>query len=169
MEILFSEAEIRDRIQCLGEEISRYYQDQPLTILALLNGALIFAADLARAITCEDCYLDCMAVCSYSGHRSSEELQVRCEPKLPIAGRHVLLVDGVLDTGFTLSKVAEQISAQGSLSVRSCVLAEKIRVREQPVHHADWCAFQVPDRYLVGCGMDSNERYRQLPYLAALD
>ena len=97
MEILFSEAEIRDRIQCLGEEISRYYQDQPLTILALLNGALIFAADLARAITCEDCYLDCMAVCSYSGHRSSEELQVRCEPKLPIAGRHVLLVDGVLE------------------------------------------------------------------------
>lgn len=169
MEILFSGAEIHDRIQRLGEEISGFYQNQPLTILALLNGALIFAADLARSITCEDCFLDCMAVCSYSGHHSSEELLFRCEPKLPAAGRHVLLVDGVLDTGFTLSRISEQISAQACLSVRSCVLAEKIRERNQPVRHADWSAFQVPDRFLVGYGMDSHEKYRQLPYLAALD
>lgn len=169
MEILFSEAEIHDRIQRLGQEISGFYQNQPLTILALLNGASIFAADLARSITCEDCYLDCMAVCSYSGHHSIGELRFRCEPKLPVAGRHILLVDGVLDTGFTLSRVVEHLAAMESLSVRSCVLAEKIRPRIQCIQHADWCAFQTPDRYLVGCGMDSHEKFRQLPYVAALD
>ncbi len=169
MEILFSEAVIHHRIQHLGQEISGFYQNQPLTILALLNGALIFAADLARAIACEDCFLDCIAVCSYTGHDSNGKLCFRCEPKLPVAGRHVLLVDGVLDTGLTLSSVAEQISGRGSISVRCCVLAEKIRLRGLSVQHADWCAFRVPDRYLVGYGMDSHEKFRQLPYLAALD
>jgi hypoxanthine phosphoribosyltransferase len=168
MEILFSEAEILDRVRCLGGSISEFYQDQPLTILTLLNGALIFAADLARNITCENCFLDCLAVYSYAGHDSSGELRFRCQPKLPCAGRHILLVDWVLDTGLTLSKVSEKIRGQGALSVRSCVLAEKIRSRSQSVQHADWAAFKVPDRYLVGCGMDSKEKFRQLPYLAAL-
>ena len=107
MEILYSEVEIQNRIHLLGQEISAFYQNDPLTIVALLNGALIFAADLARTITCGDCFLDCMAVSSYRGHDSSGKLHFRCEPKLPIAGRHVLLVDGVLDTGLTLSNVSE--------------------------------------------------------------
>lgn len=169
MEILFSETEIRERIQALGKEISAFYRDHPLTILALLNGALIFAADLARSISCENCFLDCMTVCSYTGHDSNGKLLFRSEPKLPVAGRHILLVDGVLDTGLTLSRVAEHIAGKGALTVKSCVLAEKIRLRNSPVQHADWCAFQAPDRYLVGCGMDSHEKFRQLPYVAALD
>ncbi len=169
MEILYSEVEIQNRIHLLGQEISAFYQNDPLTIVALLNGALIFAADLARTITCGDCFLDCMAVSSYRGHDSSGKLHFRCEPKLPIAGRHVLLVDGVLDTGLTLSNVSEHLASRGALSVRSCVLAEKIRPRALTIPHADWCAFQVADRYLVGCGMDSCEKFRQLPYLAALD
>jgi len=168
MEILFSEAEIRERIRCLGNEISEFYQEQPLTILALLNGALIFAADLARNISCENCFLDCLAVYSYAGHNSSGELHFRCQPKLPCAERHILLVDGVLDTGLTLSKISEKIASQGALSVRSCVFAEKIRLRSQTMQHADWAAFKVPDSYLVGYGMDSNEKFRQLPYLAAI-
>jgi hypoxanthine phosphoribosyltransferase len=168
MEILFSEAEIRERIHCLGKEISEFYQGQPLTILALLNGALIFAADLARQITCDDCFLDCIAVCSYAGHNSTGNLHFRCQPKLPPNGRHILIVDGVLDTGLTLSKVAAQIAASDALSVRTCVLAEKTRPRTHSVQRANWAAFKVPDRYLVGCGMDANEKFRQLPYLAAL-
>lgn len=168
MEILFSEAEIQERVRCLGKEISDFYQNHPLTIIALLNGALIFAADLARSISCEDCFLDSMAVYSYAGYNSTGELHFRCQPKLPLAGRHILLVDGVLDTGLTISKISEQIATSGALSVQTCVMVEKNRPRGTSLQHATWSAFKVADRYLIGYGMDANEKFRQLPYLAAL-
>ncbi|MFA6930889.1 MAG: phosphoribosyltransferase family protein [Lentisphaeria bacterium] len=168
MQILYSESEIQNRIKILGQEISAFYQDRPLTLVALLNGALLFAAELAKTIRL-DCFLDCIAVSSYTGHDSSGQLVFRCDTKLSVVDRHILLVDGVLDTGLTLSKVKNQMTKRGALSVRSCVLAEKIRLRETEIQHADWCAFQVPNRYLVGYGMDSHEHYRQFPYIAALD
>ncbi|NLF92454.1 MAG: hypoxanthine phosphoribosyltransferase [Oligosphaeraceae bacterium] len=168
MEILCSTAAVQQRVQELGREITEFYRDKPLTLLALLNGAMFFATDLARAIDLE-MHIDSIAVSSYAGQQSSGRIALRGDCKLPVTGRHLLLVDGVLDTGLTLTTVADLLRARGALSVRTCVLAEKIHPRPVGMHPADWCGFKLPDRFLVGCGMDAAERYRQLPYIAALD
>lgn len=168
MEILCSVTAVQQRVQELGREITEFYRGKPLTLLALLNGAMFFATDLARAIDLE-MYIDSISVSSYAGLQSSGQIALRGDCKLPVTGRHLLLVDGVLDTGLTLTTVADLLRTRGALSVRTCVLAEKMHPRPAEANPADWCGFRLPNRFLVGCGMDADERYRQLPYIAALD
>jgi hypoxanthine phosphoribosyltransferase len=128
---------------------------------------MFFAADLCRHLV-GDLFIDSIAVSSYHDNSSTGKLDFRGKAKLPMTGRHVLLVDGVLDTGLTLLTVAAWAKEQGALSVRTCVLAEKDRKRSKAIAHADWAVFQLPDKYLVGYGMDDNELYRQLPYIAVI-
>jgi len=168
MEILCSATAVQARTRELGQEISEFYQGQTLTLVALLNGAMFFAADLARAINLE-LRIDSIAVSSYDGQKSSGRIAVRGDCKLPVRAKNLLLVDGVLDTGLTLDTVTKILLARGAQSVRTCVLAEKNRPRSANIRPPDWCGFQLPNRFLVGCGMDAGEQYRQWPYIAALD
>ena len=159
MEILCSAGEIARHIARLGREITEYYRGKPLTLVSLMNGALPFAADLMRAIVLP-LYVDTVSVSSYHDCKSSGELNFRSTLKLPPAGRHILLADEVLDTGFTLRC--------GAASVRTAVMVEKIRPRPEGIEHADWTGIVLPDRYLVGYGLDADELYRNLPCIAAL-
>ena len=169
MEILFSEAAARARIAELGREIGAYYGDDTVTLVVLANGALLFGADLARALTCPVEW-DVLSVHSYANDRSSGVVNFRSALKLDPAGRRMLLADEVLDSGVTLAAVRDKLLGLGAREVKTAVMVEKIRKRPAgAVEHADWTGVVLPDRYLVGYGLDSHEKFRNLPYIAALE
>ena len=169
MEILFDEAAIRKRVAEMGREIGAFYGDDLVTLVVLANGALIFGADLARALTCP-LELDVISVASYSGDRRAGKVNFRGAPKLDPAGRRILLADEVLDTGITLAAVKRHYLDLGAKEVKTVVMVEKDRPRPaEALAHADWTGAVLPDRYLVGYGLDSHERHRNLPHVAALD
>ena len=168
MEILFSADDISRRIREMGEEITRYYKDKPLTVIVLASGGIFFGADIMRAIDLP-MWVDCLGVASYINDKSCGNVQCRSKLKLDCSGRHILLVDEVLDTGRTLKKVKEMLLEMGALSVKSAVMVTKEIDRSETAVAADWSGFNCCDRYLVGYGLDSNEEYRNLPYIGAMD
>ena len=169
MEILVGEAAIRKRVEELGREIGAFYGDDTVTLVVLANGALPFGADLIRTLSCP-VELDVISVRSYSGDRSSGKVEFRAEPKLDPAGRRILLADEVLDTGITLAAVKRHFLQRGAKEVRTAVMIEKMRPRPpEALGRADWTGIALPDRYLIGYGLDSHEKFRNLPYIAALD
>ncbi len=163
MQTLFNQDQIARRVAELGAEISGFYRNEEVTLVAILNGAIPFAADLMRHITAP-LWLDSIAIQSYSNDRSSGEVIFRCPPKLPVGNRHILLVDDILDTGLSLMKVKEYFRKMNPASVRACVLIQK-QLQNPPKTNADWVGFYAPDKYLVGYGLDSNENGRNLPYI----
>lgn len=166
MEILKDQQTVEARIKELGAEISASFKDEPLTLLVVMNGGLFFGAKLAEAIDVEDFFIDSVSVSSYKHHSSTGNVELRSFMKLDVRGRHILILDEVLDTGRTLKKIQEKILDQGALSVKTVVLVEKTIPRPEGVAHADWAGYLMEDRYLIGCGMDSDEKYRNLPYIA---
>ena len=168
MKIIWDERSIAGRVRELGREISAYYGEDMVTLVVLANGGLIFGADLARAIT-SPLQWDIMGVHSYSHDQSSGKVNIRAHLKLDPRGRRLLVVDEVLDTGVTLAAIVKHLLEAGAKEVRTAVLVEKKRPRPGGLAHADWCGAELPDHYLVGCGMDSSENCRNLPYVAELD
>lgn len=169
--ILVSRTQIAERVEQLGFEISAYYRGKPLTIVPLMNGAMIFAADLCRAIDNDELFIDSLAAASYENDASSGTLTRRSMLKLPVAGRHLLLVDDILDTGRTLQDMKEFFVDAGAASVRTCVLLTKELDPAKPARKmtADWSGFSVPDLYVIGYGLDSHEKYRNLPDIRVLE
>ena len=167
MNIIHSKEVVEQRIRELGKEISSVYQGKSLTLLVIMNGGLFFGAKLAEEISVEDFFIDSVSAASYSHHNSTGTVTLRSGMKLDVKGRHLLILDEVLDTGRTLKKIKEKLLDQGALSVKTVVLVEKTIPRPEGIDHADWAGFQMEDRYLIGCGMDSDEKYRNLPYIAA--
>ena len=153
----------------MGAQITKAYKNEPLTMLVIMNGGLFFAAKLAEAIDKDDFYIDSMAAGSYTDNRSSGVVQLRSTLKLDPKGRHILIVDEVLDSGRTLKAISENLLSLGALSVKSAVLVEKTIPRPNGIEHADWVGFFMDDRYLIGCGMDSHEKYRHFPGIAVLE
>ena len=168
MEIIKTPDEVQNRVRELGSEITKTYSTEPLTMLVVMNGGLFFAAKLAEAIDMDDFYIDSMAAGSYRCNVRAGDVELRSKLKLDVCGRHVLIVDEVLDSGRTLKLIRENLMDLGALSVKTAVLVEKVLPRPEGIAHADWAGFFMDDRYLVGCGMDSNERYRQYPGIAVL-
>jgi hypoxanthine phosphoribosyltransferase len=167
-EILVSEDQIRRRIPELAGEISRRYQDaDELTIIAIINGAVPFTADLIRHITIP-IRLDCIRVSSYQNSTTPVgEPQIIDTLRLDLAGRHVLIIDDILDTGRTIRKVMEAILRLHPASVALGVLLEKKVAREVMVQ-PDFVGFTIPDAFVVGYGLDFAEHYRQLPCIGIL-
>ena len=168
IEVLKTPTEVDQRVKAMGEEISQAYGEGPLTMLVVMNGGLFFAAKLAEAIDMEDFYVDSIAAGSYKNNMSSGSVELRSTLKLDPRNRHILIVDEVLDSGRTLKKICENLMAMGALSVKTAVLVEKELARPDGIAHADWAGFFMDDRYLIGCGMDSNEKYRQYPGIAVM-
>lgn len=164
MKILLTEEQIARRVRELGEEITAFYDGKPLTVVILMNGALPFGADLVRAVKLPLRW-DCFQCSSYCDNHSTGKMNVRAGLKNPADGRHLLIVDDVLDTGFTLKTIREVLLKTGALSVRTCVLLNK-NVSGKYFIEPDWTGFDIPDRYVVGYGLDSNEEFRNLPYIA---
>ncbi len=167
--ILFDKAEIARRVAELGRELTAFYADQPLTIVTLMNGAMLFSADLVRHIDVADLYMDSFSASSYRNDASTGELNIRGNLKLSVQNRHVLLLDDILDTGFTLRETKKYFLKLGALSVRSCVLLKKHLTQEACERSADWIGFSVPNLYVIGYGLDSNELYRALPDIRVME
>ena len=159
---LYDAAALRKRVDELAAEINRAYAGLELTAVIIMNGGVFFAADLLRRIQLPVC-VDSLAAGSYLHHASTGQLAMRGGMKLDVKDRHVLLIDDILDTGFTLAELQKKILADGALSCRTCVLIDKAIPPEQKRTKADWYGFRAPAEYLVGYGMDSDEHFRNLP------
>lgn len=168
VEILLSEAQIQARVAELGRRIEADYRGKPLTIVAVLTGSLILLADLIRCIH-GPLRVALLQASSYKGATTSAGALIINESFAPdVAGRDVLLLDDILDTGHTLATLVHRMADRGALSVRTAVLLRKVgrqEVRLEP----DYCGFTIPDRFVVGYGLDYDDDYRHLPYVAVLD
>lgn len=166
-EIVVTAEEIEKRIEELGEEISAFYQGEEVTVVAIINGALFFVADLLRQLRLP-VRLDCTRITSYhKDTRSLGDPEVLYSVTLELESRHVLIIDDILDTGKTLSKIFEMFQKQNPKSLRTCVLLEKQGRLEVPFT-ADFVGFRIPDKFVVGYGLDFAERYRNLPCIGVL-
>jgi hypoxanthine phosphoribosyltransferase len=166
--VLYREAEIEHRLEQIAAQITRDYQGKDLTVLAVLNGSLIFMADLLRRIPLP-LRLDCLRVRSYyAGTTSSGRVEFDRTALPELGDRHVLLLDDILDSGHTLSAIIETITCDcRPLSVRTCVLLRKLKARAKPVE-ADYVGFDIQDEFVVGYGLDYQEQYRNLPLIGVL-
>jgi hypoxanthine phosphoribosyltransferase len=164
--VLISEARLRRRVRELCLKIEHDYADSDLVIVSLLNGTVIFLADLIRQLALP-LRLDFVGVSSYRSGTESRELIFTKELRLDVRGRHVLLVDDILDTGRTLSRVLARLRHLKPRQVKTCVLLDKPARRKEKVK-ADYVGFEIPDLFVVGYGLDFAERYRNLPFVGVL-
>jgi hypoxanthine phosphoribosyltransferase len=167
MRVLITTEQIQQRITELAAQIGPEYRGRPLTIVGVLTGSLMFLADLVRRLDIP-LRIGLIQASSYRGKTTTAgQLHLGAEILSDVRGRHVLLLDDILDTGQTLSYLVRHLVEQGALSVRVGVL---LRKQGRQVHnvHADFVGFDIPDEFVVGYGLDFNDEYRQLPHIAVL-
>ncbi len=166
-EVLLTDLQIKRRVRSLAVEIKQVYGDGEFTIISLINGAVMFTCDLMREID-NPVRLDCIRVSSYgSKTKSIGTPQIIHSLTLDIAKRDVLVIDDILDTGKTLKLVSELVRALRPASLRTCVLLDK-KARREVALEADFVGFEIPDRFVVGYGLDFAERYRNLRGIGVL-
>jgi hypoxanthine phosphoribosyltransferase len=166
-EILIPEEVLQDRIRDLGRRISTEYNSKEPLLVGILTGAFVFLADLLRAISIP-CRVDFMATASYgTGTESSGIVRILKDLDQSIEGQHVLVVDDIIDTGLTMDYLLETLKARYPASLRVCALLDKRprRLREVPL---DFRGFEIPDRFVIGYGLDFAGRYRNLPFIGVL-
>lgn len=169
IEVLLSEEQLETRIRELGEQISRDYAGEPLFVVGVLKGSAVFLADLIRSIDLPLDY-DFVAISSYGPDtRSSGVVRLLKDLDASIEGRHVLIVEDIVDTGWTLrlSYLAENMKARKAASVKVCALLDKPSRRQVDVG-IDYCGFVIDDLFVVGYGMDYKGRYRNLRYVGVV-
>ena len=162
--LLISESELRAGVAELAGQIDRDYAGTGLALVCILKGGAIFASDLLRALKCDVHRVDFLRASSYGGGTESSG-SVRIESTLgeeQVSGRHVLIVDDIADTGHTCVAVSDYIRGMGAASVRYCALLDKPERRQVAVRY-DYVGFTIPNHFVVGYGMDLDERYRGLP------
>ena len=165
---VFSAAEIAQRVQCLAAEIDACYAElsaPEITLVCVLRGACVFYADLLRALQ-TPARLDFLQAASYVGNQSSGNLHISKDIG-DIAGQHVLLVEDIVDTGFTMQLLLQRLQERQPASLKLCTLFDKAAARKYEVP-VDFVGFTVPEKFLVGYGMDYNDSFRGLPYIGEL-
>jgi len=167
-EVLLTEEQIHDRIAELGEEVSADYAGRDLLLIGVLKGAVFFMADLMRQLTMT-CEVDFMAISSYGAATdSSGVVRILKDLDINIAGRDVLVVEDIIDSGLTLSYLMRNLEAREPASLEICALLTKPERREIDVP-VRYVGFEIPNRLVIGYGLDFAERYRNLPYVGVLD
>jgi hypoxanthine phosphoribosyltransferase len=168
MEILISADRIQERVGGLARQIAADYQDKSVTFVGVLTGCLMFLADLVRHIDLP-LRIGLIQASSYRGATTTPgALHIYPELVPDVSGRHVILIDDILDTGQTISQLMSQLHSLGPLSMRVAVLLRK-RGRQKIPLEPDYCGFEIPDKFVVGYGLDFNDEFRQLPYVAVLE
>jgi len=166
-EVLIPATAIEKRVKELADQISKDYEGSEPVLVGILKGAVIFMADLVRAIRIP-VQMDFMRAASYGSEtRSSGTVRITKDVELPVEGRPVIIIEDIVDSGLTLAYVKELLKDRGAASLKICALIDKPerRVRDVPV---DYCGFNVPEGFLVGYGLDCNEEYRNLPEICVL-
>ncbi len=164
--VLITDTQIARRIQSLARGIEREFRGREMVVISLLNGTVMFLADLIRHLNLP-LRLDFMGVSSYGLGTESGDLVFTKELRLDVHGRDVLLVDDILDTGRTMSRVLPKIRALKPRRIKICVLLDKPSRRTEKIT-ADYVGFEIPDLFVVGYGLDFAERYRNLPFVGVL-
>jgi len=168
MKVLLSKEELNDGVMRMADKVAACYENRQLTIIGVLTGSVVLMADVIRVIDLP-MRVGVLQASSYRGAATTRgELVINSELMLDISGRDVLLVDDIFDTGHTLVQVLEKMRQFGPLSIRSAVLLRK-RGRQEVDYQPDFVAFDIPDEFVVGYGLDYEDMYRNLPYLAALE
>lgn len=164
---IVTQEQMRTRIRELGKQIMADYADKDLILVGILKGAYAFYADLCRAIRIP-LRVDFLVVSSYAGSKSSGKVKIVTELTEDVAGRDVLLVEDIVDSGLTVAHLVKTLSKRKPRSIRVCALLSKPARRkiQVPVHYV---GFEIPNKYVVGYGLDYRQQYRNLPYLAILD
>ena len=164
--ILIPQERLQQRISELGREISQAYERKDLAVVAILKGSFVFAADLLRAIQ-GMVTIDFMAISSYGGETGSGVVRITKDVEESIAGRHVLLVEDIIDTGLTANYLVRVLKQHSPATLEICALLDKSvrRLIDLPITYR---GFEVPDVFVVGYGMDYQQRYRNLPHIAVL-
>jgi len=166
--IAFDEGEIADRVGQLGAEITAAYPDGELLVLGLLKGSFIFLSDLVRTIT-RPLQVDFLVASSYGDAMvSSGNVRLLYDPETELAGKHILLVEDIVDSGRTLGRMMEIMKERGPKSLEICALLHK-RIAEGMKHEVKFVGFDAPKEFLVGYGLDHAEDFRHLPYIASLE
>jgi hypoxanthine phosphoribosyltransferase len=166
-EILIDEARLQARVAELGRDVSLEYAGRDLLLVGVLKGAVFFMADLMRAITVP-CEIDFMAISSYGAATdSSGVVRILKDLDINIEGRHVLVVEDIVDSGLTLSYLIRNLESREPASLAVCALLTKPERRENDVD-IDYVGFEIPNKFVIGYGLDFAERYRNLPYVGVL-
>ena len=166
-EILYTEEQLAEIVKNIGRRISEDYKDKNLFMVSVLKGSLIFMADLMRAVDIP-CSIDFLSVSSYGTEAtSSGVVKIIKDLDADVTGRHILLVEDIIDTGITLAYLRDYLSNRGAKSVKICTLLDKPSRREKAVQ-VDYIGFTMPDEFIIGYGIDYAENYRNLPYVASL-
>ena len=165
--ILISEEEIKATIKRLAKQISEDYKDKNLLMISVLKGSVLFMSDLMRELTIH-CRIDFMAMSSYSGGiKSSGVAKIVKDLDMPVEGYDVLVVEDILDSGITLTYILELLSSRNPSSIKICTLLDKPEKRKTGLK-ADYVGHVVPDEFVIGFGLDYDERYRNLPFVGVL-
>ena len=168
LETLFSAKQIQTRISELGEEITRDYAGKDLVLVGILKGSCVFLADLMRAVDLT-LKIDFMAVSSYKdGTQSSGDVEILKDLTNPIRDKHVLIVEDIVDTGLTLTRLIEILGSRGAASIKIASFLDKPEPRIKKELVIDYRGFEIPNKFVVGYGLDAAGRYRNLPFIAVV-
>ena len=167
LNVLISEEELAKKVQEIGAQISKDYEGKNLMMVSVLKGSVVFMADLMSAVTVP-AEIDFMSVSSYgSGAKTSGVVKIIKDLDIELAGRDLLIVEDILDSGLTLSYIKKILMERGPRSIKICTLLDKPERRKADIF-ADYSGFEVPDEFVVGYGLDFAEKYRNLPYIGVL-
>ena len=167
-EVLLTEEQIKARIRELGQDLLRDYGDKTPVFICILKGAVVFYTDMIRAFDAH-CEMEFMQISSYRGTQSTGSVLIRQNVGQDLRGRHVVILEDILDTGRSLQYVCEYLKTKGVASLKICALLDKPEGRAPGVTlEADYVGFRIPNAFVVGYGLDYDEHYRNLPYVGVL-
>jgi hypoxanthine phosphoribosyltransferase len=168
LEILYAAEQIKERVRELGQQITRDYADKDLVLVGVLKGSVIFMADLMREIDLK-LSIDFMAVSSYKDATvSSGDVEILKDLTNPIRGKDVIVCEDIVDTGLTLFRLMEILGSRGANSLKIATLLDKPEPRIKKDLKIDYCGFQIPNKFVVGYGLDAANRYRNLPFIGVV-
>lgn len=165
---LFSEEQLNQRIKKIGEEITKEYGNEDLVLICILKGAVYFATKLSQEIQNENTVIDFMKVSSYSGTESTGKINVKLDLSENIENKHVIVIEDIVDTGLTLSYLCDYLQKRNPKTLKLCTLLDKKARREKEIK-VDYVGFEIDNKFVVGYGLDYDEKYRNLPYVGYIE